>query len=122
MHSIWFWVKEPSGVGRDVTFNVARDNVYLAIMLLGMGGATVLVLAYTMISQVVGKFTVRLMYFFELLCTIHVYTVEPLIKDTPEMRTNLEKQDTIRETAHTWINRHSRINSTHYDIQTNTVG
>ena len=59
MHSIWFWVKDPSGVDRDVAFNVARDNVYLAIVLLGMGGATVLVLAYTMISQVVGKFTVR---------------------------------------------------------------
>ena len=60
MHSIWFWVKEPSGVDSDVTFSVARDNVYVAIVLLGMGGAAVLVLAYTMISQVVGKFTVRL--------------------------------------------------------------
>ena len=73
MHSIWFWVKEPSSVSRDVTFNVARDNVYLAIMLLGMGGATVLVLAYTMISQVVGKFTVRLMsYFIRIIIIIHV--------------------------------------------------
>ena len=40
------------------TFNLARDNVYGAIILLGMGGATVLVLSYTMISQVVAKYTV----------------------------------------------------------------
>ena len=64
MHSIWFWVKDPSGVDRDVAFSVARDNVYLAIVLLGMGGATVLVLAYTMISQVVGKFTVSKNYIY----------------------------------------------------------
>ena len=55
---IWFWVKEPSQVSPQVVFNAARDNVYLAIVLLGVGGATVLVLSYTMISQVVGKYTV----------------------------------------------------------------
>ncbi|CAI7994339.1 Major facilitator superfamily domain-containing protein 12 [Geodia barretti] len=54
---IWFWVKEPSQVSPQVVFNAARDNVYLAIVLLGVGGATVLVLSYTMISQVVGKYT-----------------------------------------------------------------
>lgn len=56
--SIWFWVKDPSGVSPGTIFSVARDNVYLAIVLLGMGGATVLVLSYTMISQLVGRYSV----------------------------------------------------------------
>ena len=54
-------MKETSHVSPHVVFNAARDNIYLAIVLLGMGGATVLVLAYTMISQVVGKYTVSLL-------------------------------------------------------------
>ena len=57
--SIWFWVKEPAwGVGRHVVFDLSRDSVYGATMLLGMGGATVLVLAMAMISHLVGEFTV----------------------------------------------------------------
>ena len=51
-------MKEPSAVGPHVVFNAARDNIYLAIVLLGVGGATVLVLSFTMISQVVGKYAV----------------------------------------------------------------
>lgn len=55
---IWFWVKDPTSVSPGTTFSVARDNVYVAIVLLGIGGATVLVLSYTMISQLVGRYTV----------------------------------------------------------------
>lgn len=58
-YRIWFWVKDPTNVSPGTTFSVARDNVYVAIVLLGIGGATVLVLSYTMISQLVGKYTVR---------------------------------------------------------------
>ena len=57
---IWLWVKDPSD-DHISKFSLSRDNVYGAIMLLGVGGATMLVIAMTMISSLVGEYTVSRM-------------------------------------------------------------
>ena len=56
---IWFWVKAPTN---DPTspFNLSRDSIYGATILLGAGGAALLVLSMSMIAYTVGDFTVSL--------------------------------------------------------------
>ena len=56
---IWFWVKDPTD---DTTshFNWYRDSIYGATMLLGAGGATVLVIAMARIAYLVGDYTVSI--------------------------------------------------------------
>ena len=54
---IWFWVNSPTNES-PARFSWPRDSVYGATILLGVGGATVLVLSMAMISHVVGEFAV----------------------------------------------------------------
>ena len=54
---IWFWIKDPTD-DHTSSFNWSRDNVYGAMVLLGAGGATVLVISMAMIAYLVGKHTV----------------------------------------------------------------
>lgn len=58
---IWFWVKSPTNE-HSAQFNWSRDSVYGATILLGVGGATIIVLSLTMISQFVGKFAVSTLF------------------------------------------------------------
>ena len=56
---MWFWVKAPTD---DSTshFNLERDSIYGATILLGAGGATILVISMAMISYLVGSYTVSI--------------------------------------------------------------
>lgn len=56
---IWFWVKDPTD---DSTshFNFYRDSIYGATMLLGAGGATVLVISMAKIAYLVGDYSVSI--------------------------------------------------------------
>ena len=58
---IWFWVKDASD-DTSSHFNWSRDSIYGATILLGIGGATIIVLSLTMISQLVGKYAVSVVY------------------------------------------------------------
>ena len=53
-------MKDPTD---DLTsiFNISRDNVYGAIFLLGLGGAIMLVNAMTMVSILIGEYTVSVL-------------------------------------------------------------
>ena len=57
IHRIWFWVQDATedSVSR---FNLSRDSIYGAAILLGIGGATILTIAMTMISSLIGDNTV----------------------------------------------------------------
>ena len=54
---MWFWVKESANDPVSV-FNWNRDSVYGAAILLGAGGAVVLVISMAMIAYLVGEYTV----------------------------------------------------------------
>lgn len=70
---IWFWVKEPTSE-HFAMFNWSRDSVYIATILLGMGGTTILVLSMAMISHLVGEFAVSVYrcYWLPILCSIEI--------------------------------------------------
>ena len=58
---IWFWVKDPhssDGTGH-CDFNFRRDEIYGATILLGAGGAAVLVISLSKISHLVGDYAVN---------------------------------------------------------------
>ena len=55
---IWMWVKSGTTDHFSV-FNISRDSIYGAIILLGVGGATMLAIAMAMFSFLIGKHTVR---------------------------------------------------------------
>ena len=56
-HSVWFWVQDPTE--DDISnFNLSRDSIYGATILLGVGGATILTISMTMISYLIGDNTV----------------------------------------------------------------
>lgn len=57
---IWLWVKDPTDDPTSI-FNISRDNVYGAIMLLGVGGAIMLVNAMTKVSVLIGEYTVSVL-------------------------------------------------------------
>ena len=63
VHRVWFWVKQPTG-DQSSLFDWARDNVYGGAILLGVGNATMMVIAYTMISNLVGKYTVSVIIIY----------------------------------------------------------
>lgn len=56
--SIWFWVKEPTDDSFS-HFNWKRDSIYLAIILLGAGGAIVLVITLAMVPYLIGEYKVN---------------------------------------------------------------
>ena len=57
-YSIWFWVQERTD-DHSSAFNLSRDSVYGAIILLGVGGAIVLAIAMAMFSYLIGDYLVR---------------------------------------------------------------
>ena len=59
IHRIWFWVKDPTD-DHFSDFNISRDSIYGAIVLLGVGGATTLAIAMAMFSFLIGRYTVRM--------------------------------------------------------------
>ena len=58
-HRMWFWVKQQAG-DQSSFFDWSRDNVYGGAILLGIGNAAMMVMVYTMISNLVGQYTVSL--------------------------------------------------------------
>lgn len=50
-------MKDPTG-DHSSAFNWSRDSIYGANVLLGMGGAVVLVMSMAMIAYLVGPYTV----------------------------------------------------------------
>ena len=56
---IWFWVKDPTSDSAS-HFNWDRDSIYGATILLGAGGATVLVISMAKIAYLVGEYTVSM--------------------------------------------------------------
>ena len=56
-HRIWIWV-QPAHYS-DHAFYWSRDSIYIAIILLGLGGAVLMVLSLSMISMLVGEYSVR---------------------------------------------------------------
>ena len=57
---MWFWVQPTYSGHGSSDFHWKRDCIYIAIILLGIGGATVMVLSLSMISILIGDFTVSL--------------------------------------------------------------
>lgn len=55
---MWFWVQPEHGDHEDSNFYWNRDCIYIGILLLGMGGATLMVLSLSMVSILIGDFTV----------------------------------------------------------------
>ena len=53
---MWFWVQPVSQ--SESTFHLSRDSIYIAIILLGLGGATLMVLSLSMVSMLVGEYSV----------------------------------------------------------------
>ena len=59
-YSMWFWVQPEHGDHEDYPFYWNRDCIYIAIILLGIGGATLMVLSLSMVSILIGDFNVNL--------------------------------------------------------------
>ena len=54
---IWFWCADPTNDSTSA-FNLGRDIIYGASILLGGGGAILYIMSLTYISSVIGKYTV----------------------------------------------------------------
>ena len=68
---LWFWVKDATN-DHTSAFDWSRDSIYGANILLGMGGAVVLVMSMAMIAYLVGPYTASLIFmlsplFFEVI-------------------------------------------------------
>ncbi len=57
---MWFWV-QPATVANG-NFDWSRDQIYIAIILLGLGGACLMVLSLSMISILIGEYSVGPVY------------------------------------------------------------
>ena len=57
---MWFWVQPVYGDHESSNFYWKRDCIYIAIILLGIGGATLMVLSLSMVSILIGEFTVSM--------------------------------------------------------------
>ncbi len=68
--SVWLWLKEPTADNQSM-FNLSRDSVYGAVILLGIGIGMAWVAATAMVSKLVGKYTVssdhRVLFMIEML-------------------------------------------------------
>ena len=56
---MWFWVQPAHGDHQHSHFYWKRDCIYIAIILLGVGGATLMVLSLSMVSFLIGDFSVK---------------------------------------------------------------
>ena len=89
---MWFWVKDQAG-DQSSRFEFARDNVYGGTIFLGIGSSTMVVIAFTMISTLVGKYTVSV---GEYTVSVGEYTVS-----VGEYITSVEKYTvTVTVTVH----------------------
>ena len=59
-HRMWFWMQPVYNDNDSNHFYWKRDCIYIAIMLLGVGGATLMVLSLSMVSILIGEFTVSI--------------------------------------------------------------
>ena len=57
---IWLLLKHPTNDTSN-SFNWSRDSIYIAIILLGFGGATLMIISLSMIALLVGKYSVSLL-------------------------------------------------------------
>ena len=57
LYRIWFLLKQ-SANDSSSSFNWSRDSIYIAVALLGIGGSTLMVISLSMISLLVGEFSV----------------------------------------------------------------
>ncbi len=56
---MWFWLQPSYPDHAQVAFYWKRDIIYIAVILLGIGGATLMVISLSMISILIGEFSVR---------------------------------------------------------------
>lgn len=54
---VWLLLKHPTN-DTSSSFNWSRDSIYIAIILLGFGGATLMVISLSMIALLVGQYSV----------------------------------------------------------------
>ncbi len=64
----WFWLSEPTDNGTSI-FNLKRDSIYGAVILLGIGNGLSWVISGSMGVDLIGKFTVSGLH--------HVYLSNP---------------------------------------------
>ena len=57
MYRTWFWL-DRSANKPEAIFNFERDDIYLAVVLYGVGGSVVSIMGLTFLSNVVGEYTV----------------------------------------------------------------
>ena len=58
-HRMWFWVQPVYNYPSSSNdFHWGRDCIYIAIILLGLGGATLMVISLSMVSMLVGEYSV----------------------------------------------------------------
>ena len=55
---MWFWLQPSYPDHKQVAFYWKRDIIYIAVILLGIGGATLMVISLSMISILIGEFSV----------------------------------------------------------------
>ncbi len=55
---MWFWLQPSYPDHKYVAFYWKRDIIYIAVILLGIGGATLMVISLSMISILIGEFSV----------------------------------------------------------------
>ena len=56
---MWFWLHD-AHIDSSSAFNFKRDDIYLAVVLFGVGGTTISVVALTFLSSLVGEYSVSL--------------------------------------------------------------
>ena len=91
VYSIWLLLKQPTNDSTS-SFNWNRDNIYIAIILLGLGGATLMVISLSMISLLIGQYSVsdyqcRTRTHSTLVCIIIMY-IEQLRRVTNQKHTS----------------------------------
>ena len=55
---MWFWVQPEYNYPSSDRFHWKRDCIYIAVILLGFGGATLMVLSLSMVSILIGEYSV----------------------------------------------------------------
>ena len=56
---MWFWMQPVYSYSpTQNSFHWNRDNIYIATILIGLGGATLMVLSLSMVSMLVGEYSV----------------------------------------------------------------
>ena len=63
LHACRFWFLFKSATNdRTASFNWSRDSIYIAVILLGVGGSTIMVISLSMISMLIGEYSVSVIH------------------------------------------------------------